>query len=122
MHTNYNQVGQVKNVLKNQKTEENTKKDDGQVKSETTTTSAITNSEEVKERNKPKETIKSDRYVVTGCSLLILREKANKESDIVTLLRNGDEVKTLEEGTPWIKVRTVDNKEGFCMREYLKTK
>lgn len=68
--------------------------------------------------------------VVTGCSKLNVREKAEANSEVLLIINNGDEV-TINldcEGQPepsdvsFYKVTTASGVEGYCMTKYIEIK
>lgn len=73
----------------------------------------------------PKAPEKKDVFgAVTGCSSLLVREKPNKDADIVTALPAGTELMIdRENSTPgYYKVCNAAGIEGFCMRQYVELK
>lgn len=63
----------------------------------------------------------SNTGIVVNCWRLRLRKLPSKESEVVKLLDGGEGVFVdLEKSTEeWLKVRTTDGEEGFCMKDYI---
>lgn len=63
----------------------------------------------------------SNTGTVVNCWRLRLRKLPSKESEVVKLLDGGEGVFVdLEKSTEeWLKVRTTDGEEGFCMKDYI---
>ena len=62
--------------------------------------------------------------VVAKCSRLNIRKKAEATSEVVCIVNAGTELvidKTYKNQN-WLKVVTKDNKEGFCMKEFVTVK
>ena len=62
------------------------------------------------------------RGIVANCKLLNVREKPDKESNSLCVIKEGDEVqiKMSESSDNWYKVVTVTGIEGYCMKQYMK--
>ena len=63
--------------------------------------------------------------VVTGCERLNMRKKADKDSDVITILAKDTEViiHTSESTTEeFYKVSTHSGLEGYCMKKYISIK
>lgn len=61
------------------------------------------------------------RGIVANCKLLNVREKADKDSKVLCVIKEGDEVqiKMSESLDNWYKVVTVTGIEGHCMKQYI---
>lgn len=63
--------------------------------------------------------------IVTGCERLNMRNKADKDSDVITILAKDTEViiNTSESTTEeFYKVSTHSGLEGYCMKKYISIK
>ena len=60
--------------------------------------------------------------VVIDCSKLNIRKKPNKESEIVSIVDSGSNLKVIDPDKhqgEWYKVTTSKGVNGFCMRKYV---
>ena len=59
--------------------------------------------------------------IVTNCKLLNVREKPDKESKALCMIKKEDEVqiKMSESSDNWYKVVTATGIEGYCMKKYI---
>lgn len=82
-------------------------------------TSQIVEQEEVKELVKP--VITSVKGVVTGCDMLNVRSKPDKESDVVSMLQRDVEIEIVDTNASddFYKVVTEIGIEGYCMKDFI---
>lgn len=83
--------------------------------------------EEVVENTEVKEEVKEvikPIGIVTGCSRLYVREKANKESKFLCIInQNAEVVIDTEKSTKdFYKVCTSTGVEGYCMKKFISIK
>ncbi len=64
-------------------------------------------------------TAAADTYVVSNDSEVPVRSGQGTEYKILSLLKNGDTVTSLEEDGYWIRVRTTTGREGWMLKRYL---
>lgn len=83
---------------------------------------------QVVEQKEVKETIESIitsvKGVVTGCDMLNVRSKPDKESDVVSMLQRDVEIEILDENASdnFYKVVTEIGIEGYCMKKFIAIK
>lgn len=85
-------------------------------------TSQIVEQEEVKEPVKP--VITSFKGVVTGCDMLNVRSKPDKESDVVSMLQRDVEIEIVDTNASddFYKIVTEIGIEGYCMKDFIAIK
>ncbi|MCK5312631.1 MAG: TIGR04211 family SH3 domain-containing protein, partial [Desulfobacteraceae bacterium] len=59
---------------------------------------------------------------VTDITKITMRSAPDAEHKIITMLKSGTAVDTLEKSGPWSKVRTKDGKEGWALTRFLVNK
>lgn len=85
-------------------------------------TSQIVEQEEIKETVEP--VITSIKGIVTGCGMLNVRSKPDKESDIVSMLQRDVEIEIIDTNASedFYKVVTEIGIEGYCMKDFIAIK
>ena len=73
------------------------------------------------EENKPAVYTIAKAGTVTNCFKLNIRKEPTKDSEILQVISEGDEVEILDESTAngWLPVLLSDGTKGYTMRDYI---
>lgn len=69
-----------------------------------------------------KEEIKELKVGIVKCSLLNVREHANKDSKVLTVIKEGNTVTINDSDNDFYSVVTTDGIKGYCMKQFIECK
>lgn len=64
------------------------------------------------------EPIKIEKAVTVNCPKLNFRNEPNTDADVISVLAQGDQLKVVEDGAEWTKVK-VGRKTGYVMTQFI---